>query len=311
MINKRYFLGANTPNGFFSYFDEVTAKRVVLLKGGPGTGKSTLLKRLANMEGHMADVFYCSSDRNSLDGVLVDDLLVLDSTAPHSIDAKYPALVDEILNLGQFWDRKKIRKSENEILSLMAKKSQAFSECYTYLKAAEPLYARLLSECSKNSAPYSENILVPEAKNPPKKITRLFLEAYTNEGFTSFLAEQLAGATVIDLKRSENCYAMLNSLADEYANKGYEVIASYDQFFPGKLINHLVIKDTGFVYTVGDLAPLEREQQELQSQIEHLTGHAVSAIKTARETHMEIEKYYIEAMDFKGVNAATDRKSVV
>ena len=47
---ERYFLGNNTHAGFRGYYEnELSNKRlVVLLKGGPGTGKSTLLKNLAS-----------------------------------------------------------------------------------------------------------------------------------------------------------------------------------------------------------------------------------------------------------------------
>ena len=46
-----YFPGANTPRGFFNRFSAVMAdprvRRRIYLKGGPGCGKSTLMRRLA------------------------------------------------------------------------------------------------------------------------------------------------------------------------------------------------------------------------------------------------------------------------
>ena len=42
---EKYFAAANTESGFFSLFDEVFSpehlRRIYILKGGPGTGKST------------------------------------------------------------------------------------------------------------------------------------------------------------------------------------------------------------------------------------------------------------------------------
>ena len=46
------FTAANTEKGFCSYFDELIhdekLKRVYLIKGGPGCGKSTLMKKIAD-----------------------------------------------------------------------------------------------------------------------------------------------------------------------------------------------------------------------------------------------------------------------
>ena len=46
-----FFLGANAPTGFFSYYDDLidlsSANEVYILKGGPGTGKSSFMGRVA------------------------------------------------------------------------------------------------------------------------------------------------------------------------------------------------------------------------------------------------------------------------
>ena len=47
----RFFLGANSPDGFVSFFDHLinldTAKEVIIIKGGPGVGKSSFMRRAA------------------------------------------------------------------------------------------------------------------------------------------------------------------------------------------------------------------------------------------------------------------------
>ena len=51
MPKIQYFLGANSPRGFYSLYDELidadAARAVYILKGGPGCGKSTLMRRVA------------------------------------------------------------------------------------------------------------------------------------------------------------------------------------------------------------------------------------------------------------------------
>ena len=63
-----FFLGANTPQGFVSRFDQLANPaegwREFVLKGGPGTGKSSLMRKVAE---HTAgrcgqiELIHCSS----------------------------------------------------------------------------------------------------------------------------------------------------------------------------------------------------------------------------------------------------------
>ena len=45
---ERFFLGGNTGSGFAGYYtgERERADRVFLIKGGPGTGKSSLMKKI-------------------------------------------------------------------------------------------------------------------------------------------------------------------------------------------------------------------------------------------------------------------------
>lgn len=86
------FFGASTPDGSVNYIENLTSglERRYFIKGRPGTGKSTFLKKLAaamQERGFGCQVYYCSFDRNSLDMVLVPELsfCVFDSTAPHEL----------------------------------------------------------------------------------------------------------------------------------------------------------------------------------------------------------------------------------
>ena len=87
-----YFMGANTPFEFISKFDDlydpINGFKVYILKGGPGTGKSGLMKAIASHfeeDGKCVHRIFCSSDPSSLDAVLVEDkkICILDGTAPH------------------------------------------------------------------------------------------------------------------------------------------------------------------------------------------------------------------------------------
>ena len=87
-----FFLGANSGNGYQSLFGQLTEDRtlydMVILKGPPGTGKSTFLKLVGEaMEavGTAVEYIHCAGAPDSLDGVLLPELrcALADGTAPH------------------------------------------------------------------------------------------------------------------------------------------------------------------------------------------------------------------------------------
>ena len=90
--NLSFFLGANTPQGFVSHFDQLLKPdegwRTFVIKGGPGCGKSTLMKRIYNNFADRYDdmqLIFCSSDISSVDAVIIPQLKlsICDGTPPH------------------------------------------------------------------------------------------------------------------------------------------------------------------------------------------------------------------------------------
>ena len=66
---NHFFASQNTCEGFRCYFDTVfsqdSLKELWIVKGGPGTGKSHLMRSLARAwqeQGHRVELFACSSD---------------------------------------------------------------------------------------------------------------------------------------------------------------------------------------------------------------------------------------------------------
>ncbi len=83
------FFGAATINGSTDYIDTLTeGTKRYLIKGRPGTGKSTFLKKLAQAafdNGFHVERYHCAFDPNSLDMVIIRELklCLFDSTSPH------------------------------------------------------------------------------------------------------------------------------------------------------------------------------------------------------------------------------------
>lgn len=94
MSQIQYFLGSNSPTGFASLYgalsDPARMERLYILKGGPGCGKSSLMRRVARhaqAAGRAVEEILCSGDPDSLDAVRLPELgiAVVDGTAPHGM----------------------------------------------------------------------------------------------------------------------------------------------------------------------------------------------------------------------------------
>jgi len=145
--NEKYFAAANTYKGFKSYFSEIFPPEkfdsIYVIKGGPGTGKSSLMKKVAahfyKKECKIEEI-YCSSDPNSLDGIICKrgekKIAIIDGTSPHETDARIPGAIDEIINLGDNWDKRWLNAKREDILALNTEKRTAYKTAYSYLKIA-------------------------------------------------------------------------------------------------------------------------------------------------------------------------------
>ena len=121
------FISANSENGFFSLYDTVfhpeKMDKIFVIAGGPGTGKSTFLRELfsvAQKNGVRAEKILCSSDPASLDGLILKHqdhtVGVFDGTPPHGRVLHRPAVVEELWNLGDFWNSHAISLHKEEIV---------------------------------------------------------------------------------------------------------------------------------------------------------------------------------------------------
>ena len=139
-----WFAGANTEAGFRGSYPDIAGERdlmrLYILKGGPGCGKSTLMRRVgeaAERAGHRAEYWLCGSDPDSLDAVILDGRAALvDGTAPHALDMACPGASSELVDLSQFWDNGILSSAREEIEARAALKSAEFASAYRWLAAA-------------------------------------------------------------------------------------------------------------------------------------------------------------------------------
>ena len=134
MKSTHFFLGANSAEGFYSLYDQLLDAELddlLILKGGPGCGKSTFMRRIAGaLEKAGADTVYihCSGDPHSLDGVIFPSIrtALVDGTAPHVLEPRYMAARERYVDLSPFYD---INGAKTRCAALV-EQADAYRVCY-------------------------------------------------------------------------------------------------------------------------------------------------------------------------------------
>lgn len=141
-----FFLGLCTPRGFVSHYDTLfqEVKRITVIKGGAGCGKSTFMRSIAKearQHGVKVQGILCSSDPDSLDGILLPELSVayVDGTAPHVMEPKLCGGSMNYLNFGDFYDHEAMAPNEEAILEAQKKNSAQYPYVTHCLSAGEAL----------------------------------------------------------------------------------------------------------------------------------------------------------------------------
>ena len=339
---RHYFPGGNTSKGFFSYYDYIMgqeeANKIYIFKGGPGTGKSTTMKHIgawAETEGFSVDYLHCSSDPNSLDGLIIVDLNIamIDGTAPHIVDPKNPGAVDTIIHLGEFWNQDAIRQHKNDIIAYNKKIKANFQRAYKYLGAAKSLfddicdiYTQATDYCSLNR--YIENIIENKIKIPDTQMTlgknrKLFITAITPSGIINYINTLVSGYNVNVIKSEWGMGGnyILSELTEAAIKAGYDVETFYNPMEPDKYIEHLIIKELKLAFITQNkynsiiITPIQvidmtdfisaekikLDHKTLKFDKTNMNSYiekAIDCIKEAKATHDLLEQYYIPYMNF-------------
>lgn len=344
---RHVFPGGNTSVGFYSLYKYIIsqqeARRIIVIKGGPGTGKSSLMKTVGkhfleknfDIEHH-----HCSSDNNSLDGLLIKGLnaAIIDGTSPHIVDPVNPGAVDEILNMGDCWCEEGFKTSRENIIEINKEIGNTFKRCYKFLGAARSVHEDW-SSCNKEALNLSQlNKLKEYIKNqifsdPLTEMgfdRHLFATAFTPNGIVTFADNLLWGydnVYVLNGGPGSGKSNVLGYIKDQALNRGYYVEAFHDPFIPERL-EHIFIPKLSFALVTSneinqmklpgkqfdmDAIVLGNKKINYSNQTEEdkgifyeLINKALAILSGAKELHDKLETYYIKNMDFDQVNKKMD-----
>lgn len=336
-----FFLGSNSPKGFNSKFDQLfnyeDGSRCILIKGGPGTGKSTVLKKIAaalDAKGLSTELIYCTADADSLDAVTTEDMKfsAVDATLPHAAEAKYPGAYEEVFDLSRFWDKAVLKKNEKAIKELFNQNRELHTLARKYISAA----AELLEDAAKLSlATISPEKVAASAtrickrefgkRNRRQGREKLrFLSAVTNRGVV--MLENTARLLCKKIYVLEDDYGaasriFMNTVRKYALENGLDIITCRCGIFPNEKNEHIFIPSLAIGFMTSNQRHrvktepyriihakrfltdenTKRIKLRLRFDIKTATvliNQAVEHMQDAKVVHDRLEAIYVSAMNF-------------
>ncbi len=341
MNNAHYFLGSSSSAGFKTPIKEIlndTDNTVYILKGTPGSGKSTLMKKISEAFSEIRqDIYHCSADPDSLDAVYLTDkkALIIDGTAPHCIDPEYPKAVQTIVDIGAYIEAAKLRSKKNELIALTDEYSDCHKRCRSCLSAASSVIDDIM--VSADSILHNEKLdsfterfikrILPKNSDSCGKLITRQRSAVTMNGCSAYLPE----SGKIYLLKDDNISGaarFLEKAAKLICERGYTVQASRCYLSKTEFIEHITVPEADIHFITSNCinslnvpetekeinfrrfydSKALRDNDNIKQRIKfgkracaEFLKESAAALIDAKSIHDKIESYYISAADFDGI----------
>ena len=328
---RRYFAASNSGEGFVNYFPRIfgdgACRRLFVVKGGPGTGKSSFMKRIAEeaeKRDYEVTCYLCSSDPASVDGLMIHGLSVgfVDGTAPHVWEPTSIGAFEQLVDLGAFWNENMLAENRKEIDVLCAGKRSCYSRAYRYLEAIRAVRMAWENEVmpavdEEKLARAAERLLLRYAPPPAlhARETVGLCDSIGMAGRVRFDTYRKMASTYFSIEDfGDTAHLLLARLYALCKERGISVRVSYHPILPHR-IDALALLDNGVTFGAGDgeeedairmrrfvrreaYGDIRASLREGSAVCRRLTEMAEAALLEVRDYHFRLEEIFGAAMDF-------------
>lgn len=340
-----FFLATTTASGFYGYFDQLGPQEglhLYLLKTGPGCGKSTLMRRLAGQAHEPLQYIHCSSDPNSLDGVIFchQQAAILDATPPHALEPQAPGVAETVISLYDTLNPDPLLPQRAVIQENIVQSKRLRQQAARYVASASSilLYNRRIAAGCTDFAKVRQYIkglttrLLPKMHTPGQEQVR-FLTGITPQGMIFYrdtipaLAEHIY---VFHDTYGAASRLVMELLRNEALARGCQVITCRCALHPKDKIDHLILPGLGLAFLTAnpwhtckfsgqktihcsrfmDRVRLHNSRTRLhfnQKTADSFLEQAIELMAQARVCHNTLEACYAPAVDFSAVDAQAAR----
>jgi len=149
----RYVLtSSNTSQGFYTFIPDLIRglRKIYILKGAPGSGKSTFIRLLGESlseKGYEIEFWISALDPVNPDGVYIPRLgtAIINGSLPQPIDPRYPGATGHIIYLGDYRNKKEINGRAREIIDLIDRQEEQHSKADNVLRKASQVREQIKS----------------------------------------------------------------------------------------------------------------------------------------------------------------------
>lgn len=318
---RHYFAEGLTTRGYISLLPNMVIgwQRIYVLQGGPGTGKSTLIKVLGLEmldRGYEVDFLRSAREPDSMAGFILPRVAfaVLDAQEISSLRWRAPGVTEKLIDFSIFCDdqkllklRKKILSAEEQLADIQARLEEVMAE--TLGDYYEKSFAKYLNDSGDSSwingglnrwvkkVPTGPWPLVRHALEQLQKsiIAPCFLHGLTPEGWLNLAPHFLSDCDQIRLEGEETLEA-LNWILREAQQLGQIMEIVLHPLNPDDVI--------GLVFPQRNLAIWQGNPEDLHDQgLDLPFSTALKETLTAWQTQRSLMKsYYMETIDFAKVD---------
>lgn len=343
-----FFLGALSPKGFKGYFPHLAATpglTMYLIQSGPGCGKSTFMRRLGDAAPWDREDIHCSSDPDSLDGVIFPErgIAFVDATAPHTLNAAVPGAGEQVVSLYHTIDADRLQAEQEEVFSLFRQYACLQDRAARCMAAAAGLLAdrRRAAACCTDFEAVREfarrlcRRYLPKKGGKGSEQIRL-LSAVTPKGILTFedTVRTLAPKKIVTLQDEYGAVSRLvmELVREDALQKGYDIVTCPCCTAPEEKIDHILIPALGLAFvTENSWHPLHFEGQRRvrcarfadpmllkncrvrlrfdRKAARELLEETSRTQREAKAVHDQIEQHYSAAVDFKEVEKVLRRSA--
>lgn len=342
--SMNFFMGALSPaggfRGYFPHLDQQPDLWLYLIKAGPGCGKSTMMKKLAERAAQPVERIHCSSDPDSLDGVvfLKSKAAIIDATAPHIIEPNYPGAKQTVVSLFDTLNETTLKENRAEIIRLFDRCSELQKSANRCISSASLLLREqqmiaLSALDNKKLTGYAERLaqrLLPATGKKGIEHLRL-LSAVTPKGIVCYRNSVLAVADKIIVFEDEQSAAAkkaIGILRNAALQAGYEIYSCLCPLSQSETAEHILIPSLKLAFVTSNRwHPMHFENQQTvhcarfsdkaalachknrlrlsRQTVEELLRQTSEYQRQAKASHDRLETFYRSAADFEKVEAIT------